>query len=708
MVAVTDTPRPCGRDMLRGCGLLVASFLAGLPAARAQSSAQPEAPREIDASLATTAPIDLRTAAFLRDWLSDQTHEANYINTQAGPLTQRLQDWVAYRDAMDERTPELREQNLRTLYEQSDSPELRERILHTIHLDPSLRSRQALFIRRYGYYANWFNRFVQTSFSVMSGRFQALLQLPIDAVNDVIGSREADSRQRQAYQLLREAERLRMVPGADPREIAKLEKRIEKALAAEDLENAEWSLHAGLPDAAQFYADQALLRRPDWSRAERLRERAASEAAAARRRALASGQVGYPDRTPPYDAEPAPWLREVLLGVGSLPHGNEGIPGQHPIALVLARHPAPGEGWTGWLREWPEWLREWREEASEPQQRWLRAMMQSERHNPDLKMESALATRRGKRLKYIFFGPDNTRQRAYQAASGLTQTYNALQNLGLFYVFEVFGRGIQMAIAPPPPTSDVLDSMALWLRSSDGASLPETKKIALDLAEEYQHLGRYDDARALLETHHAMTEKRTQKLDRAEGRALLEYAKKLAPGPERNTLIAHVELKDRERKFKSEIQDLREDEKKQARTERSEVRLTWDSLMQWTGEPTPCGLPGYETWFDGTAYNGEISSDGVTFVFEPDGQTLVRYLVIFGEETRVHQAPLDDATLPPRLSEALAFLRTQREEATRTAEQLEELPVPFELSGAAGPSGLDFFPRLLPIEVEPGELELYR
>ena len=93
-----------------------------------------------------------------------------------------------------------------------------------------------------------------------------------------------------------------------------MEKAVDHALALTDLERAEWSLNSGDASAARFYATQATLSHPGWRKAENLVKRAEAEVARQRRRALASAQVGYPDRSPRVDLAALPLLRGLLAG----------------------------------------------------------------------------------------------------------------------------------------------------------------------------------------------------------------------------------------------------------------------------------------------------------------------------------------------------------------------------------------------------------
>ena len=72
---------------------------------------------------------------------------------------------------------------------------------------------------------------------------------------------------------------------------------------------------------------------------------------------------------------------------------------------------------------------------------WLAATEQSPLANPEVRLAEAGERRRGQVARYIFLGPETARQQAYKTASWTAQSLQALQNLGIFYVFEVAARG---------------------------------------------------------------------------------------------------------------------------------------------------------------------------------------------------------------------------------------------------------------------------
>jgi hypothetical protein len=132
-------------------------------------------------------------------------------------------------------------------------------------------------------------------------------------------------------------------------------------------------------------------------------------------------------------------------------------------------------------------------------------------------------------------------------------------------------------------------------------------------------------------------------------------------------------------------------------------------MARWTGRKPPCGLPGEPAWFDGSPAGGEAAREGLVFE-RRRGETLttMRYLVNTPADRRVYQVKLAEKALPPEIRQWFALAADQGTAASQAIRQLRRLPIPVALEGGAGPSGVDFYPKLLPLQSRPGEIELYR
>ncbi|MEN6625536.1 MAG: hypothetical protein ABFD69_04825 [Candidatus Sumerlaeia bacterium] len=634
------------------------------------------------------AAADQEAAALLRASLSNHP----VPNTKASELA----DWNAYAWALTVQSADEREQALRDLYRHTDSYYLRGIILETVSENPDFRSRQAQFIRRYGYYANWFNRLMVTVGETLQGRIQAVAQLGVDAVNDLIQPAEADPLERRAYDMAMQSGSLGK---RDPARFESLQRRVGRALAAGDLDRAQFAFDHDDPEAAEFYAQQALVNRPDWGAAEKLRVQAAEESAALRRRAMASAQVGYPDRTPPVRPADPELIRAILAG-GAAKTANASAENRLGSELIASLPPAPDRGRAESMRAWQSAL-ESNPEAPADMRRWAGAIVDDPGQNPDRRLDAARARRRGQLMHYIFIGSDTPRRRTYKAASWASQTYEAMQNIGVFFVFEVIGRSVQSAIAPPVPADEVRDAQAEWLGDVPDPKSEDARAVARALARADARDGRFGDARARLAAAGLLDDKARRKLDKAESRRLARMAEST---PESSaTLAARARAIDPDVKIKFK--------KQKPRPQQNKWLLDWSTLADWSGRPLPAGLAGSPEWFDGRPDNGEITNAGLTIERPDPGRPdrfNLRYPVRYPTQTRIFSADLTLDQFPERLRGWLLLSGAMGQETREKVARLKRLPIPMAVEGGAGVSGIDFHPTLLPIETRPGELELYR
>jgi hypothetical protein len=655
------------------------------------------------------APLDIHTAELLRCYLLDAPLPSlEPSRVQASPSARTVDQWRRFMEI--QRFPEsqpdtVRERALHSLYGESESPLLRSRILETIAGDPRFQSRQAEFIRQYGFYANGINRVFYSLGRIVQGKLEAIVQLGVDAVFGLTASGRADARTRVAYQ--KYAAALAGAPSVTETErekLATLKGEVDRALGEEDMERARWALKTEHPEAAAFYARQAELILPEKTKARKLRERAEADAARALREGVASRQVGYPDRTPPIRLTDPELLRGVLLDEIArldLVASDDRMLAEALRALERGDEGDGPEGQATRLRAWAP-LMERYPTAPEEQREWAAATMGGAIGNPDMRLAQARQRRRGQLTRYIFLGPETPRRQAYKTASWGAQSLQAMQNVGLFYVFEVVARAVSSLWKPPIPEAESLDARAAWLRQAPPLPDAERRAVAASLARDYRAGGRYEDTREVLGSVGALTEKEAKALDRAEARRLARWAEKTASPEERQALI------DRIRDLDPEIAD---DVKiREARVTPRQWRLGWDVVQRWAGEPLPCGLPGSPAWFDGRVENGEASPEGL-FLEEPrtaGGPLRVEYRVTLPGEVRLFEGTADWETLPTALKGWLEVTHRQDRAAQDTIRRLHRLPFPFALEGDAGASGVDVSPKLLPIEDPSAPLELYR
>lgn len=504
------------------------------------------------------------------------------------------------------------------------------------------------------------------------------------------------------------------------------------ALAASDLDQAQYALTHGDPEAAVFYAGQARLLRPDWKKAETFQSKAGSEAARLRRDQLASSQVGYPDRTPTVEPADPELLRAILasrphpaLRAPQVPIAQSGFlarlrhpwrraaapetaaaPGERLVTAILSEPPPPRGGQATRMRPWKDRLREDPDPGAYAH-RWLTGLVYDPQINIDQRLAEARSQYRSNTFKFIFLGPERPRERVYKTATWITQAWDAMQNIGIFYVFEVGARAGQAVWSPPVPGEEILDAQAAWLHQAPDPKNKEARKIAEHLQGIYMKQNRYDDARAVLETAGLLTAAREQKINRDCANWLLDYAQKMPAGPDREAIVKRIAALAPGSTAAAKAARIAEAEKKHA--ELQTLALDWDTLSHWTGAKPPCGLPGDRAWFDGNPANGEYLKSGLVFERRSDEPTLtLRYRVQQQGEERVHQVTMAFKNLPAPVQHWFEISTTQRTAASQTIKQLNRLPIPFAVEADAGPSGVDLYPKLLPIKTKPGEIELYR
>jgi hypothetical protein len=140
-----------------------------------------------------------------------------------------------------------------------------------------------------------------------------------------------------------------------------------------------------------------------------------------------------------------------------------------------------------------------------------------------------------------------------------------------------------------------------------------------------------------------------------------------------------------------------------------EVEATWASIALWFGEAAPGPFPGRPQWFDGDPSNGEVFDPVVRLEgegSEPES-VLMTYAVRQGAGLDYLQEWLLLNAYPAEVGRWIRFQLAQRERLGNQAEQLGRPRIPYSIMGGVGLSGVDFYPRLRPIETREGELDLY-
>lgn len=711
------------------------------PRLPASETDTPERPGEVPAS---TNPGPARVARpddpdeVIRRWMLG--------DTQAPPLPERFagtqadgryhadeaDPWIAYLGIASDTPAERREAELRRILSGRVPEPLRQIILLDIASDLSFQSRRAGFVRRYGFYASWFNRLTYAMSRAVQGNVQATGQVLVDAVFDHVGTGEVTPAERRIYKLLRDLEREGRGTRRDRKRMEELERRINEAVAEADLEQGEFSLSQSNPDLARFYARNAHARRPESRAARRLEERAEAEMAARRRRFLASNQVGYPDRHPPFRTDSPELLRAALsrrhsdlvaqleqhrlaMTVTSGRNGGEAPaegphpldPGQEFMARLLASLPDQNQTATVAMRQWAETLRE-AGYAPDEETLWLKRLLQDPQFNPDLRLARAESSRRGNLAAFILIGPESNRARAYTFASRVSSAFDALASVGIFYVFEVFYRAGVVAFSPPPPKEEMLDAAAAYIEASPADA--SSRSVAQWLIDQYLQAGRFERARDILERYGELDRRKSEELFEMEARRAYAMASATPVGsPEREWLYRRAAEVAPGTKIAARA-ERKLAERKAEHGEPWEVEVPWVSIVRWFEEPAPGPFPGRPQWFDGDAANGEVAGPTVRFSGEGSDpeSVLMSYAVRQSSGTEYFQEWLLLRSFPPRVGDWVRFHLVQRERLGESDGQLGRPRIPYSIVGGVGLSGVDFYPRLRPIESQTGELELYQ
>ncbi len=643
------------------------------------------------------ATLSRNAAQILRECLADSKSDS----PTSGSMPAELLEWNRYFAAND-LSPSVRERKLRALLDRPISEPIRRVALLDIQSDLAYQSREAQFIRRYGFWSNWFNRITYVGTRAIQGNVQSAGQLVVDGFFDFFRRNQATPAERRAYKLLERMKAEGRATRRDREKLISLRRELKLALAALDLERAKWAMREGSPELASYYAKGALASRPGWNKADAVQKEAEREIAARRRRGVASAQAGYPDRQPPIFANSPDKLRGALTGEKIAP--SEKNPNEaHLIRLVESLDPTD--------RDWVTTLRGWakdRARADSPltSTQWVESRLTDARFNPEVRLARARADQRANALAFVFLGPQSADERAYAASSRFAQMWNALANVGVFYAFEFAYRAGIAVWSPPSPAAEAFNAQAAFLRAAP--ENPNADSIARNLANQYRKTGRFNDARETLESRGKPSKESLREIDESEARHYLTQAEGIAPDdPRRAGLLEKVEkLAPGSRLAESARKAAK---KKASRKEPVIAEVAWKSLSQWIGEAAPAGLPGDVEWFDGKKSNGEVKG---TFEIEAEGaqtnKVTIRYDVALPVGRRAVEEEIETEKLSAELAAWIHATLEERAREERQMDRLGRLPVPFEFTGGAGLSGVDFYPKLLPIESPGGQTRLYQ
>ena len=640
--------------------------------------------------------VDMETGRILRSWLAGEEEVIPPCEPQhkwTGSHQRRLQHWVEYIQLsnMSRSHQDIRDAGLRSLMKKARSSPLRAIIFKSMVENPGYKSRQARFVRKYGYYSNWFNRLVFSTNRLIQGKTIPLLQLSAASLRDSISGGSVDASLRRAYYYEARYRFEKNHNAPHPEYLKKLRDRIDHSLAEADTRRAEWHLRADDPDAALFYARQALHSEPDWNYPLKVIEQAEAKLASRLRKGLASSQFIPIDSTPINTGE-SELMRKWLarLPISEPDKGNKsGL-----LEGIIKDLPGPEEGRGDMMDFWPDHL-SGNENSPTSHRLWVSGMLSSQTLNTGNKLQLAVSRNKSQKIKYIFLGPERPQGHLYSTASWLSRPLNSLHNIGFLYVFEMLGRMVRISLVDAPAEEELVDIMAAWLKEENRPYDKHTRSIAVELTGYYLHLNRYQAARDMLHKHDLLTADERVNIDRKEYNWLSDRLETETDASRREPLIARLKSLDMSRYTRQQDTNI-----EVAENDCREWFLGWDMVMQVTRHRLPAWLPGKSEWFDEDISNGEVTMSGLKLRTLSDDETklICEYPVLDGERTVTYSTRIPKNDLHPRLLKWMNLSDAQMRYADDAVTRSRKPRVPFELSASVGLTGMDFYPRLMPIE----------
>jgi hypothetical protein len=637
------------------------------------------------------APLELETAHLLRAWLLGQKdYLVNPLENSGKDSHVRLRHWGEFIRLQNLPDPGQREAGMRTLMDESQSRQLKAVILKSIADNPEYKSRQARFIQKYGFYSNWFNRIVFSANRLVQGKVVSLLQLVVDGIHDVASGGRVDSTTRRTYYYENQYRSESRLDHPDPKHLSRLRKKIEHSLAKVDYEQAVWHLKSEEPDVALFYAHQALHLDPEWGKPLKIVDRAEAELGNQLREGLTSSQFSAAKNSFEDPAEQAlarKWLARESTEIFNADTGH-GL-----LGAVIRDLPAPEKGRGDMMQSWPNHLVEY-ENAPDSQRFWMAELLSCRTMNLDNRLQMAVSRNRYQKLKYIFLGPNHPGGHLYKTSSWLSQSLDALHNIGFLYLFEMLGRMVKVTLADMPAEDQLIDIMADWLKEQNKPHDDRALSISGELSGYYMNLNRYQSARDLLREFGLITSKKEAKIDRKEYDWLSGQLDPGSEDPRNQVILARLKELDPVR-FENHPVKPEDEVGKEVR----KWSLDWDMIRQITRTQLPAQLPGRVLWFDEQVSNGEVMMSGLELSTLPDdeNQLLCEYPVMGQGRTILFSTRVRKDELHPKLLKWMYLSDEQIREADDAILRLERMGFPFELSTSAGLTGMDFYPRLLPI-----------
>jgi hypothetical protein len=327
-------------------------------------------------------------------------------------------------------------------------------------------------------------------------------------------------------------------------------------------------------------------------------------------------------------------------------------------------------------------------------------MIRSDAANPQAAWRRARAEHGAGVRRFILQGIDSPGDRLESAAAGGgIQTHGLLdQTLSALFFVDSLMRAVKHLAGAGPSDDGVRDAAGAWLRAEPDS--PRAKDLASYLGKRLESGGQYERALAFHEKAGEATTRMRDRMREKEARDLYLRIQQVEDPAQRRELFEQAAPR---------LAGTKHEEKAQRETlkalEASRIVLSKSVLAQtpalWNGRglDLPPGL------FDGRPENGEMTETGAAFL-PPDWRVVELAVVRDGRE-EPRRIRLEGSAH----AEALAALDEHRLLSARreAAEDLlgSGLP-PLELHGSIGAAGLLVYPTLLPYQLDPEELPLYR
>jgi hypothetical protein len=522
--------------------------------------------------------------------------------------------------------------------------------------DELLKARRLLRENLYNHFVGTFNYISASASRFINGNTQAVLQVFIDGLFSFRRLGRISDRERESLVLLKcFSDKYPLSPENDwaERKTVRLESKLETKQLEENLVESERAVKTGNTHSALFFADRALESSPDSEQAKRLRLKASADASREERAIVASATVWeHPDVFDSRDrhARYHKALENVFLSASPVPVSPSGSSQTQRADLFLPPRPV------------------------EPD----RYLIDS--------YARASAEVRTEKLRYLALGERSSEDRAYIISSGIVQgAYDALENLGVFFVFDTALRGVKLALGSPVPEDSAIDAGARYVRRFPDTA--DAQRICREIAARYERAGDYENASAYYARGGSASPKKLSVLTEKAAKRLLIQIREVEDGEQRLQYLKSLTKQYPQTKAaKTATREI-------AKLEQSldtEYIFSKSDMRQSPRLFSDDALGIAPDLVDGSDVNGEIDDDGV--------RVLRNNIAVYREkgEPRTREIALD-AERKKKLDSLHAELQYRDSSRSNIKRLKQRQFIPIEISGSIGGQGVLAYPTLKPI-----------